>query len=75
MIITADHGNLEMMRDPETGEPHTQHTVGPVPVVLVGYAATLRHGALCDLAPTLLQLLGVPQPPEMSGRSLIVGAT
>ncbi|MBL0030418.1 MAG: 2,3-bisphosphoglycerate-independent phosphoglycerate mutase [Rhodanobacteraceae bacterium] len=74
MIVTADHGNLEMMRDPDTGEPHTQHTVGPVPVVLVGRAAQLRHGALCDLAPTLLQLLDLPQPAEMSGRSLIVGA-
>jgi 2,3-bisphosphoglycerate-independent phosphoglycerate mutase len=73
MIVTADHGNLELMRDPETGEPHTQHTVGPVPIVLVGHAASLRHGALCDLAPTILQLLGLPQPAEMSGRSLIVG--
>jgi 2,3-bisphosphoglycerate-independent phosphoglycerate mutase len=73
MIVTADHGNLELMRDPETGEPHTQHTVGPVPIVLVGRDAALRHGALCDLAPTILQLLGLPQPAEMSGRSLIVG--
>ncbi len=75
MIVTADHGNLEMMRDPETGEPHTQHTVGPVPIVLVGRDATLRHGALCDLAPTILQLLGLPQPADMTGRSLIPGNT
>jgi 2,3-bisphosphoglycerate-independent phosphoglycerate mutase len=73
MIVTADHGNLEMMRDPETGEPHTQHTVGPVPIVLLGRPARLRHGALCDLAPTILQLLDLPQPADMSGRTLIVG--
>jgi 2,3-bisphosphoglycerate-independent phosphoglycerate mutase len=76
MIITADHGNLEMMRDPSTGQPHTAHTVGPVPLVLVQPAgapvATLRSGgALRDVAPTLLQLLGLPQPADMSGRSLI----
>ena len=76
MIITADHGNLEMMRDPATGQPHTAHTVGPVPLVLVQPAgapvATLRSGgALRDVAPTLLQLLGLPQPADMSGRSLI----
>ncbi len=75
MIVTADHGNLEMMRDPETGEPHTQHTVGPVPIVLVGRSARLRHGALCDLAPTILQLLGLPQPADMTGRSLMLGNT
>ena len=74
MIITADHGNLEMMRDPETGQPHTAHTVGPVPLVYVGErAATLRSGgALRDVAPTLLDLLGLPQPADMTGRSLIV---
>ncbi|MBD9480432.1 2,3-bisphosphoglycerate-independent phosphoglycerate mutase [Pseudoxanthomonas sp. PXM02] len=76
MIITADHGNLEMMRDPSTGQPHTAHTVGPVPLVLVQPegtpAVTLRSGgALRDVAPTLLQLLGLPQPADMSGRSLI----
>ena len=76
MIITADHGNLEMMRDPATGQPHTAHTVGPVPLVLVqpegAPVVTLRSGgALRDVAPTLLQLLGLPQPAAMSGRSLI----
>lgn len=76
MIITADHGNLEMMRDPATGQPHTAHTVGPVPLVLVqpdgAPAVTLRSGgALRDVSPTLLQLLGLPQPADMSGRSLI----
>lgn len=72
MIVTADHGNLEMMRDPETGQPHTSHTVGPVPLVYVGRKATLRGGgALRDIAPTMLQLLGLPQPPEMTGRTLV----
>ncbi|HTA64349.1 MAG TPA: 2,3-bisphosphoglycerate-independent phosphoglycerate mutase [Xanthomonadaceae bacterium] len=72
MIVTADHGNLEMMRDPVTGEPHTAHTVGPVPCVYLGRPATLREGgSLRDLAPTLLQLLGLPQPAAMTGRSLV----
>jgi 2,3-bisphosphoglycerate-independent phosphoglycerate mutase len=75
LLITADHGNLEMMRDPETGQPHTAHTVGPVPFVLACGApaeARLRAGgALRDVAPTLLALLGLPQPAEMTGRSLL----
>jgi 2,3-bisphosphoglycerate-independent phosphoglycerate mutase len=72
MIVTADHGNLEMMRDPITGEPHTAHTVGPVPLVYVGRPATLRDGgALRDIAPTLLYLLGLNAPAEMTGRSLV----
>ena len=74
LLITADHGNLEMMRDPATGQPHTAHTVGPVPLVYVGSrAATLRAGgALRDVAPTLLALLGLPQPADMSGQSLLL---
>lgn len=75
MIVTADHGNCEMMVDPVTGGPHTAHTVNPVPVILVGgpEGAKLREGGrLADLAPTVLQLIGVPQPPEMTGESLIV---
>ncbi|MFC3551277.1 2,3-bisphosphoglycerate-independent phosphoglycerate mutase [Lysobacter cavernae] len=73
LLVTADHGNLEMMRDPATGQPHTAHTVGPVPFVYLGpRAATLRSGgALRDVAPTILDLLGLPQPAEMSGRSLL----
>ncbi|HYM86443.1 MAG TPA: 2,3-bisphosphoglycerate-independent phosphoglycerate mutase [Pseudoxanthomonas sp.] len=76
LIITADHGNLEMMRDPITGQPHTAHTVGPVPLVYVGdRTATLRAGgALRDVAPTLLDLLAMPQPAEMTGRSLFDSA-
>ncbi|OYX44748.1 MAG: phosphoglycerate mutase (2,3-diphosphoglycerate-independent) [Rhodobacterales bacterium 32-67-9] len=74
MIVTADHGNCETMIDPETGGPHTAHTTNPVPVILVGgpTGATLRNGRLADLAPTLLDLMGLPLPPEMTGRSLIV---
>ena len=72
MIVTADHGNLEMMRDPETGEPHTAHTVGPVPLVYFGRAATISgEGSLRDIAPTLLSLLGLAIPAEMTGHSLV----
>ena len=74
LLVTADHGNLEMMRDPETGQPHTSHTVGPVPLVYVGErtGVHLREGgALRDVAPTLLDLLGLPKPVEMSGESLL----
>ncbi|MBS0193879.1 MAG: 2,3-bisphosphoglycerate-independent phosphoglycerate mutase [Proteobacteria bacterium] len=72
MIVTADHGNLEMMRDPVTGQPHTAHTVGPVPCVYLGRRASLRDGgSLRDLAPSLLMLMGLPQPVAMSGHSLV----
>jgi 2,3-bisphosphoglycerate-independent phosphoglycerate mutase len=72
VLITADHGNCEMMIDPETGGPHTAHTTNPVPFVQIGEGVTsLRDGgALCDVAPTVLGLLGLDQPPEMSGRDL-----
>ena len=77
LLITADHGNVEMMRDPVTGQPHTAHTVGPVPLVYVGAEAVgvrgahLRDGgSLRDVAPTMLDLLGIEKPAEMSGRSL-----
>lgn len=74
MIVTADHGNCEMMVDPVTGGPHTAHTLNPVPVILVGgdRGARLRAGGrLADLAPSLLDLLRLEAPPEMTGRSLI----
>jgi 2,3-bisphosphoglycerate-independent phosphoglycerate mutase len=70
MLVTADHGNLEQMVDAD-GIPHTQHTVGPVPVVYVGRPARLHAGALRDLAPTVLALMGLDKPDEMSGRSLV----
>ena len=74
MIVTADHGNCETMADPETGGPHTAHTTNPVPVILVGgpEGARLGNGRLADLAPTLIELLGLDQPPEMTGKSLIL---
>jgi 2,3-bisphosphoglycerate-independent phosphoglycerate mutase len=73
VMITADHGNAEMMTDPLTGGPHTAHTTNPVPVVALGQGtAGLRStGALCDVAPTILHLLGLEQPAEMTGRSLL----
>jgi 2,3-bisphosphoglycerate-independent phosphoglycerate mutase len=72
LLVTADHGNCEVMVDPETGGPHTSHTTNPVPFVAVNTAVRrLRsRGALCDVAPTILQLLGLEQPPEMTGRAL-----
>jgi 2,3-bisphosphoglycerate-independent phosphoglycerate mutase len=72
VLVTADHGNCELMVDPETGGPHTAHTTNPVPLVAVGTpSGPLRSGgALADVAPTVLSLLGLDQPPEMTGRSL-----
>jgi 2,3-bisphosphoglycerate-independent phosphoglycerate mutase len=77
LLITADHGNAEEMRDATTGEAHTQHTLNPVPVLLVGDRAGRRlvDGRLADVAPTLLDLLGLPRPAAMTGRSLIRPAT
>ena len=72
LLVTADHGNCELMKDPQTGGPHTAHTTNPVPVVLLGGdARSVHEGRLADLAPTLLDLMGVSQPAEMTGRSLI----
>ncbi len=74
MLITADHGNAEQMYDPETHGPHTAHTLNPVPAVLVGAPAgvtRLAPGVLADVAPTLLELMGLPQPRAMTGRSLL----
>ena len=72
-IITADHGNLEQMEDYTTGEPHTAHTLNPVPCIIVDDRphALRASGILADLAPTILQLMGIPQPREMTGVSLI----
>jgi 2,3-bisphosphoglycerate-independent phosphoglycerate mutase len=72
VLITADHGNAETMLDPGTGQPHTAHTLNLVPLLYVGRKARLEaRGALRDVAPTLLAMLGLPQPPEMTGHSLI----
>jgi 2,3-bisphosphoglycerate-independent phosphoglycerate mutase len=75
LLVTADHGNCEMMRDPETGGPHTSHTTNPVPVMLVGARnrALKDDGRLADIAPTLLELMELPKPKEMTGSSLLVG--
>ena len=70
-IITADHGNSEQMIDYTTGEPHTAHTTNPVPLILVGKKATLKPGRLADLAPTMLEIMGIEKPAEMTGTSLI----
>ena len=74
MIVTADHGNCEVMVDPVTGRPHTAHMTNLVPVIMVGgpEGASLRSGGrLADLAPSLLALMGLPQPDEMTGKTLI----
>ncbi|MBI3574163.1 MAG: 2,3-bisphosphoglycerate-independent phosphoglycerate mutase [Gammaproteobacteria bacterium] len=72
LLITADHGNAEQMFDDKTGQPHTAHTTNPVPFVYIGRPATLAAtGALEDIAPTMLSLLGLPVPPEMSGKPLV----
>jgi 2,3-bisphosphoglycerate-independent phosphoglycerate mutase len=72
ILITADHGNAEMMVNKETGQPHTAHTTNLVPLIYVGRdLKLLNQGALSDLAPTMLDLMGIEQPSEMNGRSLI----
>ncbi|PWD85762.1 2,3-bisphosphoglycerate-independent phosphoglycerate mutase [Ignatzschineria cameli] len=72
MLVTADHGNAEQTWDEKTNQPHTAHTTTPVPLIYVGRKATLEpDGALCDLAPTILYLLGEKQPKEMTGKNLI----
>jgi 2,3-bisphosphoglycerate-independent phosphoglycerate mutase len=73
LFVTADHGNAEQMIDPATGGPHTAHTTNPVPAILVDGPAgvTLADGRLADVAPTLLALMGLPQPAAMTGHSLL----
>jgi 2,3-bisphosphoglycerate-independent phosphoglycerate mutase len=74
-IITADHGNFEKMIDGSPGNPHTAHTVGDVPLIVFDErykGRKLRSGCtLADIGPTLLEMMGLPQPPEMTGRSLL----
>ncbi len=77
LLITADHGNVELMRDPETGEPHTAHTLNPVPIILVNGppgAPKLENGRLADVAPTLLALMGLKRPAAMTGHPLFHAA-
>ena len=72
LLVTADHGNCEMMRDPVTGGPHTAHTTNPVPLLLQGGGGvTLAEGRLADIAPTLLDLMQLPKPADMTGMSLL----
>ena len=73
VLITADHGNIEMMTDAASGQPHTAHTINPVPFILIGKKAGLGNGGLlADVAPTVLDLIGIEKPEEMTGKSLIV---
>jgi len=88
LLITADHGNAEQMLNAETGAPHTAHTTNPVPFIIAGPKGKgddagfvfsedkeeEEAGALCDVAPTVLEIMGLPQPEEMTGRSLLVKA-
>ena len=70
-VVTADHGNAEHMLEPD-GSPNTAHSLNPVPLIVTAPALRLRRGGiLADVAPTVLALLGLPQPAAMSGRSLI----
>jgi len=70
-LVTADHGNADRMIEPD-GTPHTAHTSNPVPFVIIGADLTLKNGRLCDIAPTMLDLMGLEKPAEMTGESLIV---
>ncbi|MGI6547134.1 MAG: 2,3-bisphosphoglycerate-independent phosphoglycerate mutase [Bacillota bacterium] len=72
VMLFGDHGNAELMVNEETGQPHTAHTNNPVPFVLIGQPAQLRNGILADIAPTALQLMKLPIPAQMTGRSLII---
>jgi len=71
LLITADHGNVEQMYNPDTSQAHTAHTTNPVPLLYIGRPASLVDGALCDIAPSLLTVMGLQPPAEMTGRNLI----
>jgi 2,3-bisphosphoglycerate-independent phosphoglycerate mutase len=72
LLLTADHGNADCMLE-DGGEPFTAHTTNPVPFLVAGHDCALREGGkLCDIAPTMLGIMGIPQPAEMTGESLIV---
>lgn len=73
LLITADHGNAEVMINEETGQPHTAHTLNPVPLIIVSdvVKSSLSEGVLADVAPTILEIMGLPKPDEMTGRSLL----
>ncbi len=75
LLVTADHGNCEQMVDPKTGQPHTSHTLNPVPLIYMNGADSDAHlrtgGRICDVAPTMLQLMGIAQPAAMTGQSLL----
>ena len=71
LLITADHGNCEQMIDYKTGEPHTAHTTNPVPLAMIGLNKKLKEGRLADLAPTMLDIMGLEKPAEMTGESLL----
>ena len=71
LLITADHGNSEQMIDQKTGEPYTAHTTNPVPLALIGLNKKLKEGRLADLAPTMLEIMGIEKPSEMTGESLL----
>ena len=75
-LITADHGNVEQMSDDTTGQAHTAHTCEPVPFIYVGKRAfkVRDGGVLADVAPTMLKLLGLPKPQEMTGKTILVDA-
>ena len=74
VVLTADHGNCELLIDPETGEPHTQHTNNPVPCMIIDQIPwnLATDGGLKDVAPTVLQLMGLPCPGAMTGHSLLI---
>jgi 2,3-bisphosphoglycerate-independent phosphoglycerate mutase len=73
VLVTADHGNAELMRDAETGQAHTAHTMNLVPLIYVGRSRAMlaETGALEDISPTLLKMMGLQQPPEMTGEALV----